>query len=98
MSATTKSILVLMMALSLFYSFSVTPSIKAFAAKPQITPSGRALGNMLDSMRVEDLWLAGHHVNWKTGLPDGRPTSSRAHTLIAALSSRPSLTIWASIY
>ncbi len=51
----------------------------------QITPSGKALENMLDSTRVEELWLAGHHVNWKTGLPDGRPYSKPgAHTHCSA--------------
>lgn len=85
MSAMTKPILVLVMALSLFYVFSMTPSIKTFAAEPLITPAGRALGNMLDSMRVEDLWLAGHHINWKTGLPDGRPYLKKgAHTHCSA--------------
>ncbi len=85
MFATPKSILVLLMAVSLLYSFGVTPSIRAFAAEPQITPSGRALGNMLDSMGVEDLWLAGHHINWKTGSPDGRPYSKKgAHTHCSA--------------
>ncbi len=85
MSETTKPILVLMMALSLFYLFSVPRSIRAFAAEPQISPSGRALGNMLDSMRVEDLWLAGHHIHWKTGFPDGRPYLTKgAHTHCSA--------------
>ncbi len=93
MFATRKLILVLLMAVSLLCSFSVTPSIRALAAEPQITPSGRALRNMLDSMGVEELWLAGHHINWKTGLPDGRPYLTKgAHThcsaFVAAVAAR----------
>ncbi len=85
MLVTPKPILVLLTAVSLLCSFSVTPSIRAFSAEPQITPSGKALRNMLDSMGVEELWLAGHHVNWKTGLPDGRPYLKRgAHTHCSA--------------
>lgn len=85
MFATPKPILVLLMAVSLLCSFSVTPCTRAFAAEPQITASGRALRNMLDSMGVEELWLAGHHVNWKTGLPDGRPyLKEGAHTHCSA--------------
>ena len=82
MFATRKLILVLLMAVSLLFSFSVTPSIIALAAEPQITPSGKALGNMLDSMRVEELWLAGHHINWKTG-------SARWATLLEKGRSHP---------
>jgi hypothetical protein len=38
-----------------------------------ITPEGRALAQALDSLGVEEKWIAGKHVDWQTGLPDGRP-------------------------
>lgn len=31
---------------------------------------------MIDGLDVADRWLAGSHVNWETGLPDGGPVSS----------------------
>lgn len=42
-------------------------------AAPVITPDGQRLLTLLDSMEVEGHWLAGRHVNWETGEPDGRP-------------------------
>jgi hypothetical protein len=33
----------------------------------EITPAGKKLGEILDSMKVEQHWLAGQHVNWLTG-------------------------------
>jgi len=36
-----------------------------------ITEAGERLSARLDEMHVETLWLAGVHVNWKTGEPDG---------------------------
>ncbi len=33
---------------------------------------GRRLGLFLDSLQVESRWPAGVHVDWETGLPDGR--------------------------
>ncbi len=35
-----------------------------------ITPEGKRLAELLDSMHVEKLWLAHQHVNWQTGEPD----------------------------
>src|SRR5271167_1948106 len=33
---------------------------------------GHQLANFLDTLQVESRWPAGVHVNWETGLPDGR--------------------------
>jgi hypothetical protein len=85
MPNTPRHFLVLLMAALLVYSFSAAPAMGAFAAESKITPAGAALGNMLDSMGVEELWLAGQHVNWKTGVPDGRPYKKEgAHTHCSA--------------
>jgi hypothetical protein len=35
-----------------------------------ITPAGDHLASLLDSMKVESLWIAGQHINWETGEPD----------------------------
>lgn len=65
-----------------FGSLSVTC---AMANEMHVSPQGKALTQMLDSMQVEDRWLAGRHINWKTGLPDGRPyAKSGAHTHCSA--------------
>ena len=83
MLKTSKLIVVLALALSLCRPFGATPSVDVSVT--QVSPSGKALENMLDSTRVEELWLAGLHVNWKTGLPDGRPYLKQgAHTHCSA--------------
>ena len=47
---------------------------QGFSAEPSccgpISPQGRRLEAILDSMNVESLWLAHEHVNWETGEPD----------------------------
>ena len=78
-----KLVLVLVVSLSFCFPFAAAPSV--VGSGTQISPSGKALENMLDSTRVEELWLAGQHVNWKTGLPDGRPyLKPGAHTHCSA--------------
>jgi hypothetical protein len=85
MSDTSKPIVVVLVTLSLCCLFGTTPSMEALASEKQVSPYDKALENMLDSMRVEELWLAGHHINWKTGLPDGRPNlKNGAHTHCSA--------------
>lgn len=43
----------------------------AFADGTTVSPQGMALAKVLDSSDVEHLWIAGAHVNWETGVPDG---------------------------
>ncbi|MFT3730450.1 MAG: hypothetical protein QM780_03350 [Hyphomicrobium sp.] len=38
-----------------------------------ISAAGQKLSQKLDSFHVEDLWPAHLHVNWETGVPDGKP-------------------------
>jgi hypothetical protein len=46
----------------------------AFAADATVvSPKGLRLANALDAMGVEGKWIAGAHIDWETGLPDGRP-------------------------
>jgi hypothetical protein len=42
----------------------------------EVSPNGRRLAAMLDATNVERLWPAGQHVNWQTGIPDGKPERS----------------------
>jgi hypothetical protein len=39
----------------------------------QISPAGQQLAQKLDSFEVEKHWPAHLHVNWETGVPDGKP-------------------------
>ena len=45
----------------------------------EISPAGKKLAAFLDSLNVEQHWLAGVHVDWKTGEPDGKPVSATGH-------------------
>ena len=57
-----------------------------FLEAAEIRSGGRHLLVFLDSLQVEKRWIAGAHVNWKTGEPDGRPVSdSGAHSHCSAL-------------
>ena len=61
------------------------------AATPasEITPAGRALAQRLDAMDVEHHWIAGSHVNWRTGDPDrGTPDKSHCSVFVAATCER----------
>ncbi len=37
---------------------------------------GRKLAAFLDSLQVESRWDAGLHIDWETGLPDGKPVGN----------------------
>ena len=55
------------------------------ASAIEIAPEGRRLAKTLDSMDVENLWPAGVHVEWESGVPDGRPVhGSGKHTHCSA--------------
>jgi hypothetical protein len=59
-----------------------------FAAASEITPAGRQLAGVLDSMHVEQLWLAKQQVNWRTGEPTGKVyTNSTDHTHCSAFAA-----------
>jgi hypothetical protein len=45
----------------------------------QVSPTGSRLAKLLDDMHVESHWLAGGHVNWRTGEPDGRSVPPVGH-------------------
>jgi hypothetical protein len=43
------------------------------ALAADITPAGQRLAKFYDSLNVEAHWIAGTHVDWQTGDPDGSP-------------------------
>lgn len=54
----------------------------------EITPSGQKLAQALDSMHVEQLWLAEQSVNWRTGEPDGQvETGKGSHSHCSAFAA-----------
>jgi hypothetical protein len=60
-------------------------STAARADPTPITPRARWIVEQLDSMGVESKWIAGAHIDWRTGLPDGRPiTWQGRHTHCSA--------------
>jgi hypothetical protein len=55
----------------------------AFAT--EVTADADRLRRTLDAMQVESHWPAGEHVNWESGVPDGRPeTAEGRHTHCSA--------------
>jgi hypothetical protein len=56
----------------------------ASTARAEITPRGRQLGGLLDAMRVDQFWLPGGSVAWKTGQPLNRPPGNKPHTHCSA--------------
>jgi hypothetical protein len=50
-------------------------------AAPEVSPAGRHLAEFLDSMHVEQHWIAGAIVDWRTGEPTGKTvTDNGKHT------------------
>ena len=55
----------------------------------EVTPAGQKLAERLDAMDVEHHWLAGAHVDWRTGDPDrGTPFKSHCSVFVAAACER----------
>ncbi len=53
-----------------------------------ISPAGEQLIKTLDSMHVEQLWLAGRQVDWRSGEPNGKVyTNSTSHTHCSAFAA-----------
>jgi len=59
----------------------VTFIFSAHAAAGPVTPKGEALIKTLDAMHVQEHWIAGAIVDWRTGDPTGQPvTNTSKHT------------------
>ncbi len=68
------------------------------ASEEVVSAAGERLASLLDAMEVEKHWLAGRHVSWRTGEPDGRPVGpqgahSHCSAFVAAASSRLAIPI-----
>lgn len=58
------------------------------AAASEISPAGQQLTKVLDSMHVEQHWLAGRQVDWRTGEPNGKVyTNAALHTHCSAFAA-----------
>jgi hypothetical protein len=56
-------------------------SAASLSAAAEITPEGKHLVSVLDSMHVEEHWIAGAIVDWRTGDPTGKAvTDTGKHT------------------
>ena len=58
---------------ALFFALALSGVAASGAVAEGITAAGRELASKLDSFDVENHWIAGEHVDWQTGLPDGKP-------------------------
>lgn len=66
----------------------VTALIMALPAMGgDISPAGQALATKLDAMHVDQFWLAGQPVDWRTGQPRGAPLLPRGHTHCSAFAA-----------
>jgi hypothetical protein len=73
------------LALAASVVISLTARMASAAEGSRVTPEGIQLGQMLDSMQVEQLWLPGGRVAWKTGQPLGDSVvDSKPHTHCSA--------------
>lgn len=53
--------------------FVAAATVQAHAQTDALPSRGKWLAEQLDQMDVEHKWIAGSHVDWETGLPDGVP-------------------------
>lgn len=71
----------------------ILTAVLAWPAAADPTPEAMRLTRVLDGAGVERLWPAGVHVDWETGVPDGKPVSDEGqHThcsaFVAAIAKR----------
>jgi hypothetical protein len=75
-----KKIILLLVFIMAFISFHAQPVIS-------IDRKGEALRDFYLSLNVENLWIAGNHVNWQTGEADKPDASSGNHTHCSAFAA-----------
>jgi hypothetical protein len=71
---------------------AAAPSLAQTCCGP-VTPDGRKLAAILDATGVDHLWLAGRHVDWRSGeadasRPDGREAKTHCSAFVAAVAAR----------
>src|SRR5580704_8314162 len=58
------------------------------ATAGEITPAGKKMSEFLDGMHVEQLWLSGQQVDWRSGEPNGRVfATAKGHTHCSAFAA-----------
>ncbi len=73
--------------------FALTLSAEPPGDEARISPAGQRLIQVLDQADVAHHWLAGVHVDWRTGDPNGKPVRDPEHAthcsaFVASLSER----------
>jgi hypothetical protein len=53
----------------------------------RIDEKGSSLKHFYHSLHVEDLWIAGHHINWETGQADNPNAEHGIHTHCSAFAA-----------
>jgi hypothetical protein len=73
---------------NLFLAAALLAAVSAAAAGPSteaISAKGQSLAAKLDSLGVDTKWIAGERVDWRSGLPSGKPlTRPGRHTHCSA--------------
>jgi hypothetical protein len=83
-------------AAAFIFAVNVAYSASVFAdpATEVVTPKGERLAAKLDSLGVQSKWIAGAHVDWRSGLPDGEPgTENGRHTHCSAFVAAAAATL-----
>jgi len=80
----------LAMVLTIALGLGSAGSARAEPCCGPITPAGERLARFLDGTGVDHLWLAGHHVDWRTGeaTPGARETATHCSAFVAAAAER----------
>jgi len=77
-----------LIALSLLFLYKGTTAPPASAERfVQLSASGQRLQQFYLGMNVENLWIAGNHINWETGEADKPEASSGNHTHCSAFAA-----------
>ena len=62
---------------TIFLGLAIIGGANAALADPApISAKAKWIEAQLDQMDVKDNWIAGVHINWRTGVPDGQPESA----------------------
>jgi hypothetical protein len=73
---------------NLFFAAALLAAVSGAVADPStatVSAKGQSLAAELDTMGVETKWIAGERVDWRTGLPNGKPlTRPGRHTHCSA--------------
>jgi hypothetical protein len=73
---------------ALLISLLFAPALFADGKPAIVSKEGKKLAEFYDSFKVDQLWLSGRYVDWKTGEPLNKPvTDSKPHTHCSAFAA-----------